>query len=278
MRSNILAVTCLLLMSAPAIADEWLDALVAFNDERYEDALALLLPLGQAGNLKAQEMLYDMYKHGHGVQADPQAAFNWMLRSALQGDARAEEAVGRSYLYGTGVTADETLALHWFTRSAFQNNAAAIYNIGVLTMNGQGVAPNAQEAVQLFQQAAGLNNPDALYVLGGMYLEGTYVDPDGERALDYLSKAASLGQRRAMALLGVIFEELTDDPDYLVKSAFHLKTAVSAGCDDIGKPVAQAMARLSPAQVKSLDYNLALWQPESDPRDDVEPPGHCLSQ
>jgi TPR repeat protein len=274
MRSNIFAVICLLLMSATAAADEWLDALVAFDEERYEDALVLALPFAQAGNLAAQEMLY---QHGHGVPVDPQAAFNWMLRSALQGDARAEEAVGRSYLYGTGVAADETLALRWFRLSAKKNNAAAIYNIGVLTMNGQGLAADAEEAVRLFQQAAKLNNPDALYVLGGMYFQGTYVEPDGERALDYLSKAAYLGQRRAMALLGVILDNFSEDPDHLMKSAFHLKTAAAAGCDDVGEPMALAMARLSPAELNSLEYNLAAWQPETDPRDEVQASSHCLS-
>ena len=98
-----------------------------------------------------------------------------------------------------------------------------------------------------------------------------------DTAMTYLLRAAQLGQRQASAMLGVILEDFPEDPDYRLKSAFHYQMAVAAGCVDVKKPAADAVARLSAEERAALEYNLTLWQPEIDPRDPQPVPGQCLA-
>jgi TPR repeat protein len=278
MRCWLIALVCFLLSSLPAAADNWLKALMLFDAGRYQEARDLLTPFAEDGNLEAQEILYGMYTHGHGVPIDHAKAFGWLQRGAEHGDARAQEAVGHHYLSGNGVAADEAQAVHWFRLAAQQGYPAAIYNLGVMTMQGQGVEADEEAGWRLIRWAAELDNPDALYVMGGVSLENAAKTGDVDTGLGYLARAAQLGQRRASALLGLLLEDFPEVPHHLVKSAFHYQTALAAGCDDISDATARAVARLSPDELETLEYNLALWEPASDPRDPKPAPGHCLSK
>jgi FOG: TPR repeat, SEL1 subfamily len=278
MRRWLIALVCFFFSSLPVAADNWLKALMLIDAGCYEEAIELLTPLAEDGNLEAQEILYSTYTHGYGVPVDQAKAFGWLQRGAEQGSARAQEAMGRHYLRGDGVAADEVQAVHWFRLAAQQGYPAAIYNLGVMTMHGQGVEADPEEAWRLIKRAAELDDPDALYVMGGVSLENAAVTGDVDTGLGYLSRAAELGQRRASALLGLLLEDLPEVPHHLVKSAFHYQMALAAGCDDIGDAAARAVARLSPDELEALDYNLALWAPDTDPRDAKPAPGPCLSK
>ena len=267
---------CLLLSTFPAMADDWDEAVLAFETKRYDEALVLLAPMAEPSNVGAQLLLFDTYMLGL-AEMDDTAAFDWTRRGAKLGIAPAQEHLAQNYLNGTGVAADEARAAHWFELAADQWYAPAIYNLAVLTMNGQGVTADPDYAVGLLLRAAELNEPYALYVLGGMYLEGVYVTADLDSSLYYLSRAASLGQRRAMALLGIVIQEKPGDPNRLVKSAFHFRRALAAGCSDVADLTAQAVERLSPDEVEMLEYNLVAWQPDLQPHEMELPPGPCLS-
>jgi uncharacterized protein len=269
-----------LIFTIPVAADDWFKALVAFDAERYDVALALLTPLAEAGKVEAQEILVDMYTHGHGVPADAAAAFEWTRRAAKQGHPPAQEAMGHSYLDGSGVPMDEVKAVHWFGLAAEQGAPGALYNLGALTMHGRGIKADPEEAVRLFHQAAELDNPDALYILGGMYLQSPYVTPDIDTSLKYLARAGELGQRRASALLANMLQEIPEVEDHLLKSAIHFQIAIAAGCDDLDAHAAQAVARLSPEERASYEYNLAIWVPPAEPgaHEPSVSQGHCLSE
>ena len=111
-------------------------------------------------------------------------------------------------------------------------------------MNGQGVPADPDYAIGLLHRAAELNEPYALYVLGSMYVEGVYVDHDLDSGVYYVAQAAYFGQRRAMALLGIVIQGKSNDPDRLVKSAFHFRRAIAAGCNDVD----HLLAQLTPAR------------------------------
>lgn len=279
MRRTVFILVCLLFSTFPATAEKWEEALAAFDAERYEDVLNLLAPMAKPDNVAAQLLLFDAYMRGRSTKVDQDAWLDWTRRGAKLGIAPAQADLAENYLHGIGLeAADEARAVHWFTLAADQWYAPAVYNLAVLTMNGQGTAANPDHAVGLLLRAAEFNEPYALYVLGGLYLEGHYVERNLDSGLSYLSQAAFFGQRRAMALLGIVIQQKPGDPDVLMKSAFHFRRALAAGCTDIGDLADQALDRLSPGEVEALEYNLAAWEPDMAPYHMDLPPGPCLSQ
>lgn len=281
MRNFGIGFVCLFFLIQPAAADELLKAMMLFDAERYEEALPLLTPLAEAGSLEAQEILHDLYRHGHGVPADQAKAAYWTQRSAEQGHAPAQAAMGEYYLGGTGGAVNEAKAVDWFRRSAQQGDAVGIYNLAVMTLNGQGMAADPENGMRLMRWAAELKSPDALYVMGAMSLQNASSIGNFDSSLDDLTLAAKLGQRRAMALLGFLYEELPEDPNALVKSAFYYQIALGSGCDDVADAAALAVARLTADDLETLDYNMELQRlraPETDARDGQPAGGACFPE
>lgn len=278
MRRFLFVLFYILVLAVPASADDWMDALVAFDEGRYLDALTLLTPMAEADHLEAQEILYAMHNFGYGVPVDHQAAVVWLERSAKLGSAAAQDALGHHYMDGTGVEVDEAQAVHWFTLAMQQGHAGATYNLSVLTLHGIGVAEDRDEGGRLLLRAAELESPEALLAFGMVGLQKMLVTGDIDTPLGLLARAAELGNRQASATLGYILEDLPEVEDSVFKSAFHYQAALLAGCSDIDGAAARALARLSAKERKSLDYNLAIWLPETDPRDPQPMPGPCLLQ
>jgi len=277
MRNVVTGLVCLLFSILPVAADEWRDAVAAFNNQRYEDALKLLVPLANPGSVGVQLLLFDTYTRGWAALDDEAARFEWARRGAKLGIAPAQEHMALNYLNGSGVAVDEARAAHWFKLATDQWYAPAAYNFGVLTLNGQGVSADPDYAVGLFLRAAEFNEPYALYVLGSMYLEGNHVDYDFNSGVYYLSQAAFFGHRGAMALLGIVIQDKPNDPNRLVKSAFHFRRAVASGCTDVGELLTEAVERLSPEEREYLEESLVAWQPDMQPYEMDQEPGPCLS-
>lgn len=278
MLRSLFGLICLVLSCLPAAADDWLKALMLFDAGRYEEALELATPFAENGNLLALEMLYASYTYGYGVPVDHAKALAWLRKGADLGDAASQDALGHHYYDGVGVAPDHVEAIRWFQLAAQQDFARAIYSLGIMTMYGQGIEADQTEAWRLIQRAAELDDPDALFLAAGAAMQNAVATGSIDTAMRDLLRAAQLGQRQASAMLGVLFEDLPGDPDHRLKSAFHFQIAVAAGCTDMKEAAAEAVARLSAEELAALDYNLALWQPEIDPRDPQPVPGQCLAE
>ena len=206
MRSNILAVTCPLLMSASAAADYLGVALAAYDTQQYDKAIVLLTPLAEAGDVRAQMSLSHIYRCGLGTLVDAQAAFNWT---------------------------------QWAVR---QGHPAGIYNLAVMTMNGQGVEADPIGATRLFVKAAELDDPDALYFMGAMYLQLSPATGDVDIGLNYLKRATATGHSRAASMLATVLEVLPLIPHDFIREALNSQIAPTTGCDDDTHPHAIASA------------------------------------
>ncbi len=267
---------CLSFSSIPAIADDWLDALLLFDAGRYQESIELLTPLAEEGNLEAQEILYAIHTHGYGVPVDHDAALHWLDLSAKQGSASAQDALAHHFIRGRGVPANLNQAIHWFRLAAQQGHAPSIYSLGVMTMEGMGVEKDYQEGWRLIQWAADLGDAGALFLVGVDALNTIESVEDFERGLGHLTRAAKAGERRASAVLGIVLEDFTEDPDHRVKSAFHYHMAVAAGCIDLIEAAERTLKRLSIDEVEQLNYNITMWEPKVDPRDPGPEPVHCM--
>jgi len=93
--------------------------------KNYAEALAILRPLGDAGNAQAQFRLGDAYADGHGVTRDYAAAEKWYEKSALQGNTDAQRKLGAMYASGTHVTRNSNLAYVWYGTAARLGSSAA---------------------------------------------------------------------------------------------------------------------------------------------------------
>lgn len=279
MRRTVFGLLCVLLSCLPALADDHGAAMAAYHDGRYSDAIKLLTPLAEAGDVEAQNTLAHIYTFGHGTEADADIALAWTRRAAEQGNAEAQSKLGQYYLAGIGVEKDPEQALHWVTLAANQFEPNAIYNLATMTLNGVGIAADPAAAIDLYYAGISLHEPNSIFALGQIYLEGKYETADIDLGLQFLAWAAQLGNRRASAMLAVVLQEVPEVPQNLIKSAIHYQIAIARGCDDLATPAAQAVARLSGQDLATYKFNLpdSIAAVERDPHNHEPVSGHCLS-
>jgi TPR repeat protein len=104
----------LLAVAETAIADPFADGVAALDRRDYTNALQLLRPLAENGNLDAQIYLANMYFDGNGVPLDYAEAVKWYLAAADRGSVDAQIALGFLYEYGDAVPQDYVQAHKWF--------------------------------------------------------------------------------------------------------------------------------------------------------------------
>jgi Sel1 repeat len=76
----------------------------AYQNNSYQQAFALFLPLAQAGNVDAQLSVGTMYDRGQGVEQDSQEALKWYQLAAGQGDNIAKSLVKTMFNSAEGAT------------------------------------------------------------------------------------------------------------------------------------------------------------------------------
>ncbi len=99
-------------------AEQLADADRATEAKRYADALAILRPLADAGNARAQTRLGDAYLQGQGIPRDDAAAGRWYEKAALQGETGAQVKLAAMYVSGNGVLHNNNLAYVWYGTAA----------------------------------------------------------------------------------------------------------------------------------------------------------------
>ena len=100
------------------MAGSYEDAAAADQRRDYATALALLRPLAERGDARAQYGIGLMTLHGHGIPQDDSAANQWLRRSADQGYGPAQFRLGMNYAGGTYDPPDRVQAYLWLTLSA----------------------------------------------------------------------------------------------------------------------------------------------------------------
>lgn len=228
--------------------DIYKNALSAYNNGDYDNALVLLRPAADRGFYKAQNLLGECYYYGKGVKKDLELAVFWFKRSAEQGYAPAQHNLGESYLFGKGVEKDVEKALYWSKKAVSQNYGSsnfiigyiyecelqdfvsaskyykmgaeagytnAMNNLGRLYEYGYGVPQNIDKAIALYNKAAQKGNGTACYNLGWCYQYGNGVDIDLEKAIYWYKKAIENGYQLDLSLeIGELLYLLNDEECY----------------------------------------------------------------
>lgn len=165
----------------------------AFNTKDYSKALALLKPLAEQGNPRAQNGLGMIFDQGLGVAKNLVEAFDLYRKAAVQGYALAQFSLGDMYAKGEGVPKDSTTAASWYRKAAEQGLAFAQHNLALMYASGEGVTQDQAEALRWEQKAAAQGDPNAQYGLGILYAKGEAVSRDSEEAFKWIRKAAEQG-------------------------------------------------------------------------------------
>ena len=76
-------------------------AVTANSIDRVNEAIEVCLKVAEAGNLKAQEALVNLY-----LDINLKEAVKWARKAVDNGSVQAQRALGAFYLYGAGVKED----------------------------------------------------------------------------------------------------------------------------------------------------------------------------
>ncbi|MCP4687874.1 MAG: hypothetical protein GY859_07470 [Desulfobacterales bacterium] len=92
-------------------------------------------------------------------RANYQTALKVWMASAEAGDMKAQNYVGEIYKGGLGMEPRYDLAAQWFQKAADQGFAPARWNLGWLYEMGLGVRRDSTRALNLYREASGLDIP-----------------------------------------------------------------------------------------------------------------------
>lgn len=129
------------------------------TESTYLTSFALLGPLAEQGDARAQHKLATMYRDGHGVEKNESKAVELFRQAAEAGYVPAQLNLGVMYRAGKGVEADNNEALRWYRLAADSHNAVAQYNLGVFYATGNGVERDLVQAHFLFSLACQHSRP-----------------------------------------------------------------------------------------------------------------------
>ncbi|MHA1571103.1 MAG: tetratricopeptide repeat protein [Alphaproteobacteria bacterium] len=102
----------------------------AWLEQDFIRAMSELMPVAEAGDATAQELVGVLHALGLGVPQDRAKAFAWYLRAAQNGHAGAQSGVGWYYEVGLGgVPVDLVLAHTWYTVSAVGGDIDAAVSV-----------------------------------------------------------------------------------------------------------------------------------------------------
>jgi hypothetical protein len=226
-------------ISPLVLADEFADALAAYDRHDYATAVQLFQPLAERGDMRAALFLGAAYYTGVGVRFDRFQSMEWMMRaytSASQsdydfvyghwqaladaGDPDAQVALGTAYNSNLGVPVDANKAFALMKQSAEQGYAPGQHGLGTMYASGDGVRKNAAEAFKWFSLAAEQGYSRAQGAIAGMYQTGMGVKKDKAAAIAWLRKAADNNNAQEQYELGIVYSDgkgVRADPAEAVK-------------------------------------------------------------
>lgn len=190
----------------------------------HAEALAILTPLAEQGNAKAQYNLALFYEEGAGVEKSRSEALALLEKAAAQQLPEAQLELGIMLLYGEhGMTTYDAPAMQhqstpdqaqrergiaFITAAAEQGLPQAQERLGHIWLEGWRVTEprdDAKQAAHWLGKAAEQNIGDAQYSLGLLYLNGHGVAQDCGKALHWLEKAGENNDWAAYAEISRLY-------------------------------------------------------------------------
>ena len=171
-----------------------------FKQEKYKEALPLLLSAAETGHLDAVLQVALMYEKGLGM---------WF--------------------------SDNKKALQWYFKAAKLKNTAAAIKVADAIYDGDYNA-TARQMLDFYLLAVKISDPKAIYKVARIYKNGFKEIPaDDGKSLEYLQMAADLGMVEAMYDLGIRYDKGQGVPFNSQKALFWIRKAANAGYEPANK-------------------------------------------
>jgi TPR repeat protein len=164
------------------------------NDSEYAETWSLLYPQAEACNRAAQLAVSILYAMGKGVDADQNAAIDWLEQAAESGLAVAQVNYGRYFERGDlGVPRNVATAFSWYTKAAEQTYPEGQNMLALCYDNGIGTRRDPAKAAEWFAKAAQQGHAHAQANLGTKYATGNGIERDFDNARKWCRLAAEQG-------------------------------------------------------------------------------------
>ena len=170
----------------------WQQIDLAQENGDYKKMAALLLPLAENGDAKAQHCLGELYYYGDGVEQSKIEAVKWYQKAAVQGLADAQCDMGFVYAHGYGVPRDDAMAICWYEMAAMQDSGYAQSHLAHIFLRGIGTPHDYGKAYALYKILAGKGEVDAMHHVGMFYEFGKGVVQSNRLARYWYKKALTL--------------------------------------------------------------------------------------
>ena len=217
----------------------------AYQQGKFNEALALWRPLAKDGHGLSQFNLGIMYAEGRGVGADQTEARRWLEKAATQnireaqfnlaslhlaggspnygsakgwlekaadaGLDRAQHTLAKLYEYGLGTPIDDAKAFHYLSLAGTEGHSKAMYSLGKYHRDGRGTPANSALSIKWFRAAAESGHAKAQAKLGSNYAAGQSVPQNDLEAYVWTALAAKHGLASAASKLAELEARLTPE-------------------------------------------------------------------
>ena len=178
-----------------AAAEAAADAREMFMAGDQSGGLALLIPLAETGNMRAQNIVGAAYQYGRGVPMDATLALHYLSMSAAQLYPPALFNLGYLYEVGMqGIPANPVAARTWYTRAAALDYPPALGNLGSMQIQGIGGPVDTVAGFRNLDRGATLDDSNAIEWLAFAYATGIGIEIDLVSARRYYAMAAAIGE------------------------------------------------------------------------------------
>ncbi len=158
----------------------------------YKKAIELFTDIAQDDESgQAFRMLGSCYEYGHGVEKNPQKAFEYYKLSAGRNDVGGRLKVASCYGEGIGVEQNHTKAFELFSDvEQYDESGWALRALGIYYKLGIGVEQNFPKAFICFKDSAGKGDSAGRVNLGICYFYGTGTEKNSAKAFDLFRDAS----------------------------------------------------------------------------------------
>ena len=185
---------------------DWRKTALLIKQQKYQQAVTLLLPLAKSGDTESQTQLGSLYENGLGVPRNLDTARRWYESAAEQNYPRAQVNLGVLFQSGTGVSKDLTTAIYWFKKAVALNDPRAQAKLAYIYLAEPGYKQFENEAVELLKSSAEAGYQEAQFNFAMLLLEGERgITKDKTRATNLLKQSADQNNPAAMNVLAILY-------------------------------------------------------------------------
>ena len=216
-------------IAAPSDLD---NAIRAYQERRYGDALSQAENLAARGNGRAATLAGLIYERGLTGTAAPIQAVRLYRRGVSSGDSDAMLGLARMGMARQGgATPAEALSILQRAVSLGRNDAAAA--LGDLFLSGAAGPRDTTRAAALYARAAAAGDSDAAYAAGVLYADGDSEPMDDPlKAIAFIKQAAEADRADASADYGLMLYQGRGVARDVVSAASWFKKAAEKGDGD----------------------------------------------